>query len=440
MKDVLWLIFEILINVYQGFMVTYFVYKLLTPKNSRYTKVAFCLCWVGIVTILTLMNYLTVFEGIGSFVYFAVLFLYALLMLNGNVVKKLVASILPLAIIFVISMGTLNFISSMDSISVSEIVVGRGVPRLTVLLSTQLLFYIVLRLALKMFAKTDDSFHASEWATVISVMTVSVILAGLLHAISINVVDKSQRMYINVAMLILIIINIFVFHMIDTLVKKNRLVQEIEILKLQERYQQQYIDNANLQYDSIKKIRHDLKNQFAAVYMLLSDGDVSSAMSYIEKTTHIINKASTVIKTNNSVVNAIVNSKMSVAAAMGIHISCMLVNDFDGIDQIDLCNLLGNALENAITANMAIKTKIDKFVSLRITEECGIYTFTARNAIDKPILTDNPNLKTTKADIEEHGYGTKIIKDIAQKYGGRCDFYEDGNVFCCKVILKSNNA
>lgn len=438
MKEIAWIAFELLIDVYQGFMVTYFVYKMLIPKYPRYAKPAFGVCWTGIVALLIMMNYLTVFEGIGSLLYLMLLFLYALIMFSGNIFKKLFVSILPLMIVFVISMGTLNFISSMDSISVSEIVRDQGLPRLTVLLSTQFSFYIVIRLMLKMFSN-NDNFHSSEWATVISIMVVSAVLAGLLHFIAMNIIDKSHRVYINVAILILIMINIFIFHMMDALVKKNKIVQEVEMLKLQERYQQQYVENASQQYDSIKKIRHDLKNQLSAVYALLSDGEIESALKYIEQNSEVINKTSTFIKTNNSVVNAIVNLKMTVAAAMGIHISCMLVNDFEGIDQIDLCNLLGNTLENAITASMNIKADMEKFVSLRITEECGIYTFLVRNSIEKSVLADNPKLETTKPDKKSHGFGTKIIRDISQKYGGRCDFYEDGNVFFCKVILKSNN-
>ncbi len=38
----------------------------------------------------------------------------------------------------------------------------------------------------------------------------------------------------------------------------------MEIFKVRERYQQQFIDNANMQYDSICKIRLDIKNQLSA--------------------------------------------------------------------------------------------------------------------------------------------------------------------------------
>ncbi|MBP0978566.1 MAG: GHKL domain-containing protein [Oscillospiraceae bacterium] len=49
-------------------------------------------------------------------------------------------------------------------------------------------------------------------------------------------------------------------------------------------------------------------------------------------------------------------------------------------------------------------------------------------------MTDNPSLKTTKTS-EGHGLGTVIIREIAEKYDGVCDFYEEDDLFCCNVLL-----
>ena len=65
---------------------------------------------------------------------------------------------------------------------------------------------------------------------------------------------------------------------IGLLIKKNHELRELEMLKLQERYQQQFIENATIQYDSIKKIRHDLKNKFQTVHQLITNGDINSAL------------------------------------------------------------------------------------------------------------------------------------------------------------------
>ena len=81
----------------------------------------------------------------------------------------------------------------------------------------------------------------------------------------------------------ILVIKIFVFFFFNKITKKNKLLKEMEIFKVRERYQQQFIDNANMQYDSICKIRLDIKNQLSAVHSLISDGEYKSAMELIEK-------------------------------------------------------------------------------------------------------------------------------------------------------------
>ncbi len=49
------------------------------------------------------------------------------------------------------------------------------------------------------------------------------------------------------------------------------------------------------------------------------------------------------------------------------------------------------------------------------------------------VLRKNPALKTIKKKKSSYGYGTKIICDIARKYHGKYDFYEEDEFFCCVV-------
>ncbi len=55
---------------------------------------------------------------------------------------------------------------------------------------------------------------------------------------------------------------------------------------------------------------------------------------------------------------------------------------------------------------------------------------------DESVLKRNPALKTTKKEKSSHGYGTKIIQDIARKYHGKCDFCEEDGFLCCSVTLR----
>ena len=115
----------------------------------------------------------------------------------------------------------------------------------------------------------------------------------------------------------------------------------------------------------------------------------------------------------------------------------LIQSSFVGIDDIDLCRLLSNMLDNAITATSAIKSD-DKRITVNISEDIGTYTFIIRNTIEESVLKNNPQLLSTKKNKEISGLGTGIIRDIAEKYNGKCDFYEKENEFCCSVILNTD--
>lgn len=61
-----------------------------------------------------------------------------------------------------------------------------------------------------------------------------------------------------------------------------------------------------------------------------------------------------------------------------------------------------------------------------------------KNSIPVSVLDTNPDLRSTKKDALDHGFGVKTIRSIAVKYGGRVDFYEEGLTFICRAELKKN--
>ena len=36
---------------------------------------------------------------------------------------------------------------------------------------------------------------------------------------------------------------------------------------------------------------------------------------------------------------------------------------------------------------------------------------------------------------KSHGLGTKIVKDIVEKYNGSIDYYEEDEFFCCDIRI-----
>lgn len=72
-------------------------------------------------------------------------------------------------------------------------------------------------------------------------------------------------------------------------------------------------------------------------------------------------------------------------------------------------------------------------------ENEGRYIFSLKNTISQSVIEKNPSLISTKKNKANHGLGVRIIKEIAEKYDGYSDFYEECGMFCCMAVLRKNN-
>ena len=185
----------------------------------------------------------------------------------------------------------------------------------------------------------------------------------------------------------------------------------------------------------IRKIRHDIKDNMSAVYRLVEEDKKSEAIEYMSSYLTDLTEKESLITTNNPVVNAVINSKLSAAKSYGINVVCICISDFTGITDLDLCSLLSNMLNNAISACKSCLIE-SKRIYLHISADEYKYDFCVKNTIESSVLKNNPNLLTLKNNKKEHGIGVGIIRSIAEKYDGKVDFYEEINEFCCRVILK----
>ncbi len=440
MKSVLWNSIEIIVNIYQGLLYAFFISSFLSFKCNTNKKIYYLCCGGGQAFLITLFNYTTIFESFASILYFAELFIFALLMLEGNIVKKVFGCVLPLFAGLAISFVVINFVSSLNGISISDFAHLKSIVRFTPLILTQCIYYFVFRLLLKLFKTDDRAFQAYDWGIITAVMVATISLSAIILQVSINIKEHSVKLYINIAVLILISLNILIYHLINSLSKKNEIEKQLVLLKMEEHYQRQYLENSKQQFDSLHKTKHDIKNNMIVISEMIKSKEYSDALQYMKKYTEALEATQTFVQTDNRVVNSIVNYKLSTAASMGIKVSCLSTTDFNGLDDLDLCSLLSNTLDNAVTACFNLPDNETRELFVKISCDNRNYTFIVKNTIKDSVLRDNPHLLTNKNDKLNHGYGIQVLKDIAKKYDGNIDFYEEYSMFCCRIDLIAKNS
>lgn len=436
--SILWNLFEIGINCFQGFIMMYFPFKFLGGKfSSRFVQNHGLLFSALYTALISLLNLITIFESFLAFLYVALILLYCITCLNGKFLNKLFASTFPVVIGLIISALTSSGTAFLFNKSINDIFVSHSIVRIVSVSVTQLIILYLIMLSLKVFQRDhpgSNRLSHNEWLLIIISLILSIIIGALLVMISVDINSDKSRLFTLIGITAIIVMNIVSFYFIIDLGKKNIAVIENEKLKIQIAYNEQYIENANTEYNLIQKIRHDNKAMYQVLSDLLNKRDYDNAYEYLKKMMNIADNKIIFVNTNNIFVNSIINAKLAIAKSFNIHVSCITINQFNGIDDIDLCRLLSNMLDNAITATSELDLP-DKSVSISISEDIGTYTFLVCNTIKESVLQVNPKLFSTKKNKEVSGLGTKIICDIAEKYNGRCDFYEKEGLFCCSVIL-----
>lgn len=436
--NILWETFEIAVNFFQGFILTYFAYAYLGDKEGRkYVESPAMIYTVILAIVISVVNQLTIFEHFLLFIYIIIILMYIFTSLRGSCFQKIFSALFPSVIITIVSSFAANFAAIIFKTDLYLILSSNNIERFISVIATQLLILYSVMLVLKLLNnhKNNGGLVVTEWVLISIILLISITIGALINFIALDPTSRNGRIYIAVVFAGVILINIVVCYLVIDLGKKNKAVMENEALKLAQEYSMQYAKNAEIEYDVLRKLRHDFKDNFSVVHTLLKNNNVELAINHIENNIGALLETGIFIQTNNDIVNAVINAKLSTAKSFGIDSTCLSIMDFDGLDDLDLCRLLSNMLENAITACIGIEEG-GKRIYLKITADDYNYMFNLKNTIKKSVIENNYNLETTKPEKELHGFGTQIIKDISLKYNGRCDFYEEDGCFCCNVILR----
>lgn len=186
-------------------------------------------------------------------------------------------------------------------------------------------------------------------------------------------------------------------------------------------------------HENMRSIKHDMKNHLMVTLSYLNDRDSESAKQYISQILNKLNAVHSYIDTGNSLLNHILNDKLSMAREKGIDVKAEIENlDFEAMESLDFSALLSNLLDNAIEA---CEKEESPEMSVMIFRRKEYDTIVVKNKVSESVLDSNPNLVTSKEDKEEHGKGIARIKQISDKYNGMSGFYEeDGFFVACAFI------
>lgn len=186
----------------------------------------------------------------------------------------------------------------------------------------------------------------------------------------------------------------------------------------------------------ISMVRHEVKNHVFYIDQLLKSGDYGLLQEYVDKLKADSSAPTAVVATGNRVVDSIVNQKCAYAQSLGIGVEVTAaLGEELRIDDLSLCSVLGNLLNNAIEGSSGVERA---GISLDIRTFKGYVVVTAKNSVSSNVIKENPHLLTTKKDAENHGFGLKVVEQVADRYEGSLRLeMADKRTFSASVMLKN---
>lgn len=428
-------ILELTFTLCEQLIIFYFICNFLKHdfKSARGKLVYLCGSVFG-AALVAFLNTFTTVEWWLSIVYIAYWFLYSLFFIEGKVLSKLLAAVISDVVII----GTSNLVSGMASIAIKTdieaLYAQTSLLRILLILFCQIINFFFFSLILKFADKTILQMNKREWALIISVFLITILSLGLIHIVlSGNSLTDASSVILMLVEIGLVLLNIICLYITISLNRSNRIAEELKLKEQQHQHNIQYAEAVRGQYEEIRSIRHDMKQHLTAVNALQLAGKYESAQKYISNISEQIEKIEMLMDVGSDFVNAILNSKLSLAKSKGIEVLCNSSSDVSGISEYDLCSLIGNMLDNAIEA--AEKIPGSAVVEVSILSDRYKLMITVSNSIPRTVLGENSGLATTKSDPGLHGFGVKSIKAIAEKYNGSVDYYEEDMMLFCRVIL-----
>lgn len=295
-----------------------------------------------------------------------------------------------------------------------------GVARYLGMIGTKIIYLWLIALAHRIMKSRVRDLPLKYWALILVIPITSVFILQLMldHITA----EETIINYISCGMALagILYINISMFHFFESYEDKIK-IKYLERLKQQE---QENYKMLTLTHKQMREFKHDIGNQFAVLNSLIEQENTEDAKAYLGKLGSFVKTANSICYTGNNAVDSLVNIKAALAKTLGIEFICKvnIITELKA-DEMTLCRIIGNALDNAIEGCGRSELP-KKHICFSLNEKDEKIIMLITNTSDEVNIED---LASTKKEKGVHGIGTESIRSSVESLNGIVDFnYEDG--------------
>lgn len=217
--------------------------------------------------------------------------------------------------------------------------------------------------------------------------------------------------------------------------KAQRAKREEKLLTLQMESQRRQYEDIWRKFEAGRAYRHDMRHHLVTLGALIQQSDTKEAAEYIQELRGQFDQIQVETFCQNVTVNAVLSFYIRQARKAGCKVEAEVkLPESIPFEEMDLCIVLSNALENAIHACGKLKEKA-RYIKLKASFESNQkMVISVENPCADAVEFDEDGFPAT-VQREGHGIGLRSIQAVVKKYNGLFSCNLEKGVFYTKAVM-----
>ena len=308
--------------------------------------------------------------------------------------------------------------------------VSKNLGMISGYLAISFLFSTVITLVLRQLFRTHQKLSMAtsrkNWLYQFIVPILSIIFAFTVSAIQGQVFGQDYLSVISLLSLIVLSFSSLYFTL--HLSQQQHAYYQNKLDKEQLQFQLRETQQSQEEYQRLQSLRHDLKNKHLTLLALLEENP-DEAREYLQSLTDSISGKQT-FYSKNPTVNYLLNQKLhDVEDEIELDINCFIPQELS-IQPDVLAVILGNCLDNSISACLRLTDKSERTLSLNIR-------YFQQNLFISINNTFNEQEQETRKTRQRDGWGLRNVDALVQEYQGTIKRFKENGHYRTEILLPS---
>lgn len=297
-------------------------------------------------------------------------------------------------------------------------------------LTISFLFSTIITLVLRQLFRTHQKLGMAtskrNWLYQFIVPILSIIFAFTVSAIQGQVFGPDYLSVISLLSLIVLSFSSLYFTL--HLSQQQHAYYQNKLDKEQLQFQLRETQQSQEEYQRLQSLRHDLKNKHLTLLALLEENP-DEAREYLHSLTDSISGKQT-FYSKNPTINFLLNQKLhDVEDEIELEIDCFVPQELS-IQPDILAVILGNCLDNSISACLRLTDKSERTLALNIR-------YFQQNLFISINNTFNEQEQETRKTRQRDGWGLRNVDALVQEYQGTIKRFKENGHYRTEILLPS---